>query len=114
MAEGFANIYGKKIVQPFSCGSRPSGVVSSKAITSMAEIGYDLSTHHCKRLDEIPQSGYTFIITMGCGDACPHIETEKREDWDLPDPENMPPKEFNRLRDTIAAEVKELIDRLPD
>ena len=80
----------------------------------MTETGYDLSTHKSKGLDEIPQGGYACIITMGCGDACPHIEAENREDWDLPDPKNMEPEEFNRLRDTIAAEVKELIEGFPD
>ena len=114
MAEAFAHIYSKGKVEPFSSGSLPSGVVNPKAVAAMAEVGYDMSTHISKGLDEVPQAGYAFVVTMGCGDACPHIKAENREDWDLPDPKKMPPEEFNRLRDTIAAEVKELIEGLPD
>lgn len=112
MAEAFAHIYGKGKVQPYSSGSKPSGKVNPRAIAAMKELGYDLSTHHSKGLDEVPQEGYAYVITMGCGDACPHIEAAKREDWDLPDPKEMQPQEFNRLRDTIATEVKELIKGL--
>ena len=113
MAEAFAYIYGKGKLEPYSSGSRPSGAVNPKAIAAMKELDYDLSTHYSKGLEEIPQGGYAYVINMGCGDACPDIETENREDWDLPDPKEMQPNDFNKIRDKIESEVKNLIGSLP-
>jgi len=54
MAEAFARIYGGEGVKAFSAGSDPSGEVNPKAILAMKEVGYDLSLHHSKSLDDIP------------------------------------------------------------
>ena len=48
MAEAFARIHGGGRVEAFSSGSRPSGRVNPKAIESMKEVGYDLTTHASK------------------------------------------------------------------
>lgn len=112
MAEAFAGIHGKGIVEACSSGSRPSRVVNPKAIASMEEIGYDLSTHQSKGSDEIPNCEYDYAITMGCGDECPMVKAGNREDWSIPDPKNMPPEEFAKVRDLIEAKVKELILKL--
>ncbi len=112
MAEAFARIHGKGRVDPFSAGSHPSGRVNPKAIAAMKEKGYDLSTHLSKSLAEIPQGGYDYIVTMGCGDECPLIDGERREEWDIQDPRLLSDGEFNRVRDEIEARVLTLIDRL--
>jgi protein-tyrosine-phosphatase len=109
MAEAFARMHGDGVLQPFSAGSRPSGVVNPKAIESMREIGYDLSTHDSKSLADVPKQEFDYVITMGCGDECPFIPAKHREDWDLPDPKNMPPEEFREVRDRIERRVKNLI-----
>jgi protein-tyrosine-phosphatase len=106
MAEAFARIHGGEGVEAFSAGSRPSGVVNPKAIASMAEIGYDLSRHRSKSLDEIPESEYDFVATMGCGDACPFVRAKQRADWQIPDPKNLEPDEFRKVRDLIESKVK--------
>ena len=80
IAEAFARIYGGDSVEAFSAGSRPSGVVNRKAIESMKEIGYDLSTHESKSLDNLPDIEWDFVITMGCGDECPLARAKQRED----------------------------------
>jgi arsenate reductase (thioredoxin) len=112
IAEAFAKMHGKGILEAYSSGSRPSGIVNPKAITSMKEIGYDLSNHNSIGLDKIPQVQYDYAITMGCGDECPMINAINREDWGLPDPKNMEPQEFNRVRDIIEEEVKDLISKI--
>ncbi|MFZ4647396.1 MAG: arsenate reductase ArsC, partial [Gemmataceae bacterium] len=43
MAEAFARIHGGEHVEPYSAGSKPSGVINPRAIEFMAEKGYDLS-----------------------------------------------------------------------
>ena len=112
MAEAFAKMHGKGIVDAYSSGSRPSGIVNPKAIVAMAEVGYDLSKHGSVGLDEIPQEEYEYAITMGCGDECPMIPAKNREDWALPDPKNMDAIEFAKVRDIIETEVKVLIKNI--
>ena len=109
MAEAFAIILGKDDVTAYSSGSRPSGVVNPKAIASMQEINYDLSTHTSKSLDEIPNIEYDYAITMGCGDECPFINAKKRLDWQIPDPKNMDAEKFAEIRDMIKTRVSELL-----
>ncbi len=110
IAEGFARTYGGERVEAYSAGSRPSGQVSPEAVRTMEEKGIDLSSHHSKSLQEVPEGPYDAVITMGCGDECPWIPAEKREDWDLPDPKNS--EDLQKVRDMIEQEVRELIDEL--
>jgi len=109
MAEAFAIMHGKGIIEAYSSGSKPSGIVNPKAIAAMARVDYDMSKHVSVGLDEIPQEKYEYAITMGCGDECPMIDANNREDWALPDPKHMEPNEFDKIRDIIETEVKDLI-----
>lgn len=112
MAEAFGRMYGEGKMEVYSSGSRPSGKVNPKAVEAMAELGYDLTKHGSKSLDEIPKGPYEYVITMGCGDECPFIPANNREDWALPDPKQMPPEEFRKVRDEIQQRVKDLIEKL--
>ena len=109
IAEAFARIHGGEKVEAYSAGSRPSGRVNPKAIEAMREIGYDLSVHTSKSLSEIPDVEFDFVATMGCGDECPFVRVKQREDWNIPDPKEMPPEEFRAVRDLIEARVKETL-----
>jgi protein-tyrosine-phosphatase len=109
MAQAFANIWGGEKVEAYSAGSRPSGKINPKAILAMAELGYDLNTHDSKSLDEIPAIRFDYVVTMGCGDACPWVPAVQRIDWQIPDPREMESKAFNEVRDLISEKVKELI-----
>lgn len=109
MAQAFAKIWGGEEVEAYSAGSRPSGKINPKAIASMSELGYDLSTHDSKSLDEIPAIQFDYVVTMGCGDACPWVPAIQRIDWQIPDPREMDPKDFNAVRNLISEKVQELI-----
>jgi arsenate reductase (thioredoxin) len=111
MAEAFARMYGQGNVEAYSSGSRPSGRVNPKAIAAMKELGYDLTTHNSKSLDQVPDIEYDHVITMGCGDECPFIRAKHHDDWKLPDPKNLEKEEFNKVRDEIGARVKKLIEK---
>ena len=112
MAEAFARIHGAEDFEAYSAGSQPSGEINPKAIAAMREIGYDLSKHKSKSLEEIPQVEYDFVATMGCGDACPFVRAKRREDWQVPDPKNLPPAEFNKIRDLIEQKVRNVLSTL--
>jgi arsenate reductase (thioredoxin) len=109
MAQAFAIIHGGNGVEAHSAGSRPSGIINPKAIASMKELGYDLSAHVSKSLDEIPPVVYDYVITMGCGDECPFVAARHRLDWKIPDPRNMGAEEFRNVRNMIEQKVKELL-----
>ena len=109
MAEGFARQLGAGRVEAFSSGSRPSGVVNPRAIQFMAEKGIDLTVQHSKGLDELPAVTWDWVVTMGCGDACPHLPARHRLDWELTDPKHLPDDGFRAVRDRIEALVSGLL-----
>ena len=112
MAEAFAKIHGKGKVEAYSSGSRPSGIINPRAIAAMKELGYDLTTHDSKSLEQIPKTKYDYAITMGCGDECPFVTAEHRDDWKIDDPKHMDKVEFNKVRDEIERKVKELLGKI--
>jgi arsenate reductase (thioredoxin) len=113
MSQAFAKIYGGDAVEAYSAGSKPSGIVNPKAIAAMKELGYDLSTHDSKSLDEVKAfAPFDAVVTMGCGDACPWMPAKQFIDWQISDPKHMEPAEFNKVRDYIGEKVKGLIESL--
>jgi arsenate reductase len=110
MAEGFARALGGGRVAAFSAGSKPSGRVDARAIRFMREQGIDLAVQRSKGLDDLPEGTWDTVITMGCGDACPHLPARRRLDWDLLDPKRLDDDGFRAVRDRIRARVRELID----
>ncbi len=113
MSQAFAKMLGGENVEAYSAGSKPSGIVNPKAIAAMKELGYDLSTHDSKSLDEVKAfAPFDAVVTMGCGDACPWMPAKQFIDWQIPDPKHMEPQQFNEVRDFIKEKVKELMDGL--
>jgi arsenate reductase (thioredoxin) len=113
MSEAFARIHGGNEVEAYSSGSKPSGKINPKAIASMKELGYDLSSHHSKSLEEVKQfAPFDAVVTMGCGDACPWMPAKKFIDWQIPDPKEMNEEGFRKVRSLIEEEVKGLLQEL--
>jgi arsenate reductase (thioredoxin) len=108
MAEAFAHLHGGDQVEALSAGSAPSGVINPKAVRFMAELGYDLTAHASKSLDDIGGQ-FDAVVTMGCGDSCPWVPARRREDWALPDPKNMNDDDYRAVRDDISARVRTLL-----
>ncbi len=109
MAEAFARLHGAGKVEAFSAGSRPSGRINPRAIEAMKEVGYDLSAHVSKGLDEFNGREFDAAVTMGCGDECPLVLARRRFEWQIPDPREMPPEQFREVRNLIETKVKELL-----
>ncbi len=107
MAEGFARTMG---ADAYSAGSRPSGEVNPTAMRAMAEVGIDITRNESKGLDDIPKGEWDWVVTMGCGDSCPHVPAKNRDDWELPDPKTLPYEQFMEVRDEIARRVRKLLD----
>ncbi len=113
MSEAFARMLGGNLIEAYSSGSKPSGVVNPRAIAAMAELGYDLGAHQSKSLDEVKAyAPFDAVVTMGCGDACPWMPAKRFIDWQIPDPKHMEPEQFNEVRDYIKQQVAALVHEL--
>lgn len=112
MAEAFVKIHGKGLVEAFSAGSCPSGVVNSTAISLMKEVNYDLITHKSKSVNDIPKIEYDVVISLGCGDACPTVKGRIHEEWIIPDPSKMSVDEFRSVRNLVEDKIKNLVKKL--
>ena len=112
MAEAFARALGGERVRPSSAGSRPSGRVDPRARRLMAEQGIDLEAQTSTGLEALPEGvTWDYVVTMGCGDACPHLPATNRVEWDLADPKALDDDGFRRVRDEIKRRVRDLLDR---
>src|SRR5258708_6663035 len=113
MAEAFARRHGAGKVEAHSAGSRPSGRVNPRAVEFMAEAGYDLTTHQSKGLADLGDLTFDVVVGMGCGDeGCALVPAKRREDWEVPDPKNLPAEQFREVRDLIERKVKALLAAL--
>jgi arsenate reductase (thioredoxin) len=109
MAEGFARTLGRGRVAVFSAGSRPSGQINPRAIQFMKEKSIDLTVQLSKGLGDLPDVKWDYIVTMGCGDACPTLPAVHRLDWELQDPKLLPDDGFRAVRDKIEALIGGLL-----
>ena len=112
MAEGFARRIGGEKFEVWSAGSMPSGKVNKTAVEAMREKDIDLSKNKSKGLSNLPQQQWDYVVTMGCGDACPVVPAKAKFDWPLPDPKKMPLDQFRVVRDQIEKRVRELIEKI--
>ena len=112
MAEGFARHLGGRDIEAFSCGSSPAGFVARQAIAVMREKGIDISRHFSKGLGEIPQKHFDYVVTMGCGDACPVVAGKNRIEWRIADPIGRSDDFFRQVRDEIEVKVREWLESI--
>lgn len=99
-------------VRSLSAGTVPAARVHPVVVEAMREVGIDLADVSPRLLtDELAQSA-TLLITMGCGEACPHVPGLRREDWPLPDPKDQSLASVRVIRDEIRARVEALLARL--
>jgi arsenate reductase len=111
MAEGFARGLGGDLIEAYSAGSKPSGVVNPDAIAVMKEAGLDISDARSKGFAALPVQDFDFVVTMGCQDICPFFPAREELTWDIPDPKGKGLVVFREVRDLIESRVKELLIR---
>jgi protein-tyrosine-phosphatase len=109
IAEAAARTLSRGTWTVWSAGSHPGGGVHPAATRLLAEIGMDPAGQRSKGLDELPALEWDYVVTMGCGDACPAIPARRRLDWALPDPAALGEAEARRVRDEIVERVRHLI-----
>lgn len=96
----------------WSGGSEPADAVNPSAVAAMAEVGIDIARAFPKPwTDEIVRSS-DVVVTMGCGDVCPHHPGVRREDWELEDPAGRSVDAIRPIRDDIERRVRSLLSGL--
>jgi len=93
-----------------SAGTNPGPHVHPIVVDAMREAGIDLSAAHPQLLTDDLVRDATLLITMGCGEACPYIPNLRRQDWPLPDPNNLPLDQVRLIRDEIRTRVQQLLN----
>jgi len=113
MAEGIARHAGTDILEAYSAGTHPTGVVSEDAIEIMKELKIDISKARSKSLLDVPLSEMDIVVSMAPRRAieiAPRGFRGKTIDWDVDDPVGRSLTTFRRVRGEIDALVKKLVE----
>lgn len=113
MAEGFAKHLGTGKISVSSSGLEASQV-RSEAISTMKEVGVDISRQTSNPLSDFNPEDFDVVISLcGCGVNLPPewVTRDVFEDWQLDDPAEQP-EIFPRVRDEIRERVTRLIESL--
>ncbi|MET9871647.1 arsenate reductase ArsC [Streptomyces sp. NPDC006129] len=109
MAAGFLDHLAGDRVEVRSAGSVPGDRVNPSAVEAMREVGIDISAAEPKILTTEAVQASDYVITMGCGDACPVFPGKKYLDWALEDPAGKGVEAVRPIRDEIRARIEALI-----
>ena len=106
MAAAFFNAARPRDARAISAGTQPGDRVHPEVVTVMREIGIDLGSATPQRLTPALAAGAAWLITMGCGDACPFVPGAQIEDWPLTDPKGKSLDAVRTIRDDVRARVE--------
>ena len=109
MASGYLQHLAGDRVEVRSAGSMPGNQVNPSAVAAMAEEGIDISNAQPKILTTEAVQASDYVITMGCGDACPIFPGKKYLDWALEDPAGQGVEAVRPIRDEIRGLIEGLI-----
>ncbi len=93
-----------------SAGTDPGKDVHPEVLAVMKEVGIDLSGVKPQLLTSEMAAGVRFLVTMGCGEACPVVPGATVLDWPLEDPKSKPIERVRQIRDEVRTRVRELVD----
>ncbi|MFD7093280.1 arsenate reductase ArsC [Streptomyces xanthophaeus] len=109
MAAGFLRHLAGDRVEVRSAGSLPGDRINPSAVAAMAEVGIDISRQEPKVLTPEAVRASDYVITMGCGDACPYFPGKTYLDWQLEDPAGQGVEAVRPIRDEIRTLIEGLI-----
>ena len=121
MAEGLLREIGDDKYTVESAGVAPSKV-RPEAVEAMREIGFDISGHRSKSVDEFSEKQFDYIITVcdNAKESCPVFSgnaTHIHQSFEDPPPETVGDYEsrlkiFRRVRDEIRDWLKIFVSRI--
>src|SRR5512134_3621624 len=108
-AAWFNHLVDPQRARAISAGTEPGTRVHPEVVTAMQEVGIDLSAGKPQYLSDELAKTASLLVTMGCGEACPHIPGLRRDDWPLEDPKGKPVERVREIRDDIRARIVALL-----
>ena len=111
MAEGFANHYGKDVLQAASSGLAPTVIVARETIDTMSEKNIDISHQFPKKFDPIEARDADLIVNMS-GFVLPGKLTVPIEEWKVRDPFGDSMEVYMQSANDVEMKVMALILRL--
>ena len=110
MAAAFFNALADlDVVHAVSAGTNPGERVHPEVVTVMREEQIDLAAARPQRLTQALAANAQLLVTMGCGDECPHVPGLMHDDWPLEDPKGKPLERVREIRDKVRERVQRLI-----
>lgn len=91
-----------------SAGTRPSPTVDAMVTSALAEVGL-VPGGAPKELQDSMVEMADYIVTLGCGDACPILPGRRYLDWDVTDPVGLTIDGVRRVRDHVLELVTGLV-----
>jgi arsenate reductase len=95
-----------------SAGTQPAARVHPEVVDTMRGRGIDLAGAVPQRLTTELAATASWLITMGCGDACPVVPGVQRDDWPIADPKGQSPARVEAIVSEIESRVRTFIDQL--
>lgn len=110
MAEAFARVYGRGVVEAASAGVYPASRVAPDTLRAMAEKNVDLRGQVPKNVADLDLSKFDLIVDMSDGllDNGYKVPVEY---WEVADPITLEYEQHCQVRDEIEARVKNLIQQ---
>lgn len=109
MAAGYLRHLAGGEIKVLSAGTDPGAAINKVAVEVMLEEGIDLSEATPEKLSDEKVLESDYVITMGCGDACPYFPGKTYLDWPLTDPKDQPIEVVRQIRNEIRSKVEALI-----
>lgn len=110
-AAWFEQLADPGLARAVSAGTEPGERVHPEVVEAMREVGIDLAGRKPRFLSDELASEATWLVTMGCGEACPHVPGLRREDWPLEDPKGRPIERVRQIRDEVRDRVLAFLAR---
>lgn len=93
-----------------SAGTEPGSRVHPEVVSAMKEVSIDLSDGKPQFLSDELAAAASLLVTMGCGEACPHVPGLRRMDWPLEDPKGKPIERVREIRDDVKGRIVQLLE----
>ena len=116
MAEGWLRHLAGDRFEVFSAGTHPVGL-NPISVEAMAEVGIDIACHRSKSVAEFTAKPFDYVITVcdRAKESCPRWSGARQLlHWSFDDPVGAGDtaerrRAFSRVRDEIAAQIKQFV-----
>jgi arsenate reductase len=108
-AAWFNALADKSKAHAISAGTQPGTRVHPEVLQAMREVGIDLEGATPRQLTDDLAKDATILITMGCGEQCPHVPGLRHLDWPLEDPKGKPVERVREIREEVKTLVQGLL-----